>query len=198
MKDSLYTLFYSALLGTLCAVLLTATSLQCKPLQEANERAEVFRNKLVVLGIEFDKKDNAETIETLYGDNVLEEETEGLQMFRYPKEGAAKSVGVPIEGPGLWGPVYGFISLESDLNTIQAISFYKQEETPGLGGEIGSAGFQKQFKGKTINGLHFVRNKKAENADEIDAITGATLTCDKVQKMIDDLAAKLKTARSGK
>lgn len=198
MKDSLYTLMYAALLGTLCAVLLTATNLQCKPLQEANERAEIFRNKLGVLGIEFDKKASADTIETLYEENVLEDESEELQMFRYPKEGPVKAVGAPIEGPGLWGPIYGFISLESDLNTVRAISFYKQEETPGLGGEIGSVGFQNQFEGKTIDGLHFVRGREAEADDEIDAITGATLTCDKVQKMIDDLALKLEAARSGK
>jgi len=198
VKDSLYTLIYSALLGTLCAVLLTATSAFCKPRQEANEKAEIIRNKLSVLGVTFDPKASAETLIQLYDSSVADTEYDGLDTFVYPKEGTPKAIGVPIEGPGLWGPIHGFMSLDGDLSTIRAVSFYKQEETPGLGGEISTPGFQKQFEGKTIDGLHFVRGKKAQKTNEIDAISGATLTCNKIQKMIDQLADRLKSVRAAK
>ena len=42
----------------------------------------------------------------------------------------------PIEGKGLWSTLYGFLALNSDLNTVEGIIFYQHGETPGLGGEI--------------------------------------------------------------
>ena len=43
---------------------------------------------------------------------------------------------LPIKGYGLWSTLYGFIALESDLETVAGIGFYEHAETPGLGGEI--------------------------------------------------------------
>ena len=57
---------------------------------------------------------------------------------------------VPFSGSGVWGPIEGVLALEPDMQTIRGVRFYKQEETPGLGGEIASDWFQAQFKGKTL------------------------------------------------
>ncbi|HOC99815.1 MAG TPA: NADH:ubiquinone reductase (Na(+)-transporting) subunit C, partial [Myxococcota bacterium] len=43
---------------------------------------------------------------------------------------------LPIEGKGLWSTLYGYLALESDLNTIRGITYYQHGETPGLGGEV--------------------------------------------------------------
>ncbi|HAW18297.1 MAG TPA: NADH:ubiquinone reductase (Na(+)-transporting) subunit C, partial [Oceanospirillaceae bacterium] len=46
---------------------------------------------------------------------------------------------LPIHGYGLWSTLYGFIALESDLNTVSGLGFYEHAETPGLGGEVDNA-----------------------------------------------------------
>ncbi len=55
---------------------------------------------------------------------------------------------LPLEGKGLWGPIYGYISLKSDHSTIFGTTFDHKGETPGLGAEINTSWFEDQFKGK--------------------------------------------------
>ena len=46
---------------------------------------------------------------------------------------------LPISGQGMWSSLYGFLALETDLNTIAAVTFYEQTETAGLGDQIEDA-----------------------------------------------------------
>ena len=100
-----------------------------------------------------------------------------------------------FEGPGLWGPIKGFLALESDMKTIRGLTFYEQEETPGLGGEIVADWFREQFAGKTIvdaqgkAGIEIGGSKSGPN--HVDGITGATMTCDKVEAMLNKLVKTL-------
>lgn len=90
----------------------------------------------------------------------------------------------PVYGAGLWGPIWGYIALESDLQTICGVYFDHSGETPGLGAKIkDDPAFQAQFKGKKINvedpGHAFAVVKggvPAGNLSAVDAITGATIT----------------------
>lgn len=61
-----------------------------------------------------------------------------------------KKVILPIKGYGLWSTLYGFISLESDLNTVSGLTFYEHAETPGLGGEIDNPNWKAQWQGKKV------------------------------------------------
>jgi Na+-transporting NADH:ubiquinone oxidoreductase subunit C len=116
--------------------------------------------------------------------------------------GKPQLVAVPFTGPGLWGPIKGVMSLEPDLLTIREISFYQQEETPGLGGEIGSKWFQDQFKGKEIvspagePGFHIRKPGNPLDENSVDGISGATMTSERVQSIIDNLAKDLYGERS--
>ncbi len=115
--------------------------------------------------------------------------------------GEKKVTAVAFAGPGLWGPIEGYLALDPDMRTIHGITFYKQEETPGLGGEIGAQWFQQQFVGKTIvgpdgkPGIELVGGGKASGDNEVDAISGATLTSDKVQAMLKDVMEKIVEAK---
>lgn len=89
----------------------------------------------------------------------------------------------PNYGAGLWGPIWGYISLKSDYNTVYGAYFSHKSETPGLGAEIATPRFQKQFEGKEIfDGSSFcsVTIKKGGatpgNKHEVDAISGGTIT----------------------
>ena len=101
---------------------------------------------------------------------------------------------IPIRGTGLWGPIWGYIALNEDKQTIYGAIFDHQGETPGLGAEIATPGFQEQFKGKEIfdaNGAYadFIVAKSGEKApaqSSVDAISGGTITSKGVQTMLAD------------
>ena len=200
MKDSLHTIIYATILGVVCALLLTGAATITKPYQERNAKAEKIRSILGVLEAEFAPEASAEELVEIYKKNVREEQEGQLTVYVYaPAEanGEIKAVAVDFAGPGLWGPIKGFLSLEPDRKTIRGIVFYEQEETPGLGGDIDTAGFRDQFKGKTIEdetgqpGIRMIVREGASEANEVDAISGATMTCDKVEEMLNEVIQKI-------
>ena len=97
---------------------------------------------------------------------------------------------IPVTGMGLWGPVWGYVALEKDMNTIAGIIMAHKGETPGLGDEIATAKYQAKFVGKTIfEGNKFVsvtlrKGGAKDPAHEVDAITGGTKTSDGVSAML--------------
>jgi len=189
MKGSAYTIGYAAVLGTVCAVLLTGASALTEPRRKANAKAEETRHILDVLGVPVDEAASPEDMLEAFNDNVTLARQGGLDVYAYEKTGA---VAVPFAGPGLWGPVKGFLSLESDRKTIHGVTFHEQEETPGLGGEISARWFRDRFRGKSIigaDGTPGMAIRRAgggiPGANEVDAISGATMTCDKVQAMLN-------------
>ncbi len=194
-KRSTYSIFYAAALGLVCALALTAVDRATEERKAANAQAEEVRNILTVLGVPFDAGDSAAGLLETYGTAVTEEERGDSSFYVYDNPDAGVLSATRFEGPGLWGPVEGLICLEEDMRTIYAVSFYRHEETPGLGGEISSDWFQGQFRGKSIvdesgvPGISVVGG--ADGISEVDAITGATMTGDKVEEMLNGLIEEL-------
>ena len=100
---------------------------------------------------------------------------------------------LPIKGYGLWSTLYGFIALESDLQTVAGIGFYEHTETPGLGGEVDNPKWKASWKGKrayddnallieVIKGKVDVSREGAES--QIDGLAGATLTTKGVDNLV--------------
>ncbi len=89
---------------------------------------------------------------------------------------------IPVHGYGLWSTLYGFVALESDLNTIAGLGFYDHGETPGLGGEVDNPRWKALWPGKRVyNGnqvaIGLIKGKADPNASyEVDGLSGATLT----------------------
>jgi len=194
VKNNVYTLFYAGVLGTVCSLLLTAAASFTKPYQQANAEAEKNRNILGVLHVPYPAESSSQELVKIYKDNVRQEQKGELKMYRYvpPKDsGNEETVAVGFEGPGLWGPVKGFLALDKDMRTIRGVTFYEQEETPGLGGEIAASWFQEQFVGKSIvdqagNPGIIISSSEGQAPNKVDAISGATMTCDKVQAMLNE------------
>lgn len=200
MNDRAYTLVYSAVLGVACAVLLTGVGQLTKKYRDANANAEKYRNVLHVLGVPFSPKGSASELVRLFNQSVRQETLDGRPFYRYidGASGEVKSVAVEFRGMGLWGPIRGLLALEPDMKTIRSVSFYEQEETPGLGGEIGSEWFQTQFEGKKVAGtdgtpgIRILKGKgAATEQNEVDGITGATLTCAKVEGILNEVIRTL-------
>lgn len=100
---------------------------------------------------------------------------------------------LPIKGYGLWSTMYGFLALESDLQTVAGIGFYEHAETPGLGGEIDNPNWKASWVGKqaysqsdlvlsVIKGR--VDTERAGSESQIDGLAGATLTTRGVDKLV--------------
>jgi Na+-transporting NADH:ubiquinone oxidoreductase subunit C len=108
-------------------------------------------------------------------------------LYIYEKDGQRGYV-VPLQGSGLWDDIWGNIALASDFNTVVGVTFDHAGETPGLGAEIATKGFQEPFIGKHIydaNGnFTSVPVKKNAVDNEVDAISGGTITSTAVSDML--------------
>lgn len=119
-----------------------------------------------------------------------------LPVYTVSKEGSeeVEYYVMPIYGYGLWDNIFGYVSLQSDLNTVQGVIFDHVGETPGLGARITEAEVQKRYQGKEIynekSELVSVDMQKGEGADysnephKVNGMTGATITGVGVNKMM--------------
>lgn len=115
-----------------------------------------------------------------------------LPMFIAEKDGERYSI-IPLLGKGLWGPVWGYVSLHSDNNTVYGAVFDHQGETPGLGAEINTDKFQKNFDNKKIfdenNSFKSIKVVKGgvlpSDNHAVDGISGGTITSKGVSDMLD-------------
>lgn len=109
---------------------------------------------------------------------------------------SVQSIGFYLRGKGLWGTIQAFMAVNTDFSRAIGIDFTEQVETPGLGARITEQEFKSYFRNLDIdlvsrsetNGLEMVRSKDipntAESTNELQAVTGATQTCNGVLNML--------------
>ncbi len=115
-----------------------------------------------------------------------------LPVYVFEKDGAEVNV-IPCYGAGLWGPIWGYIAFNADCTEILGAYFDHESETPGLGAKIkDEAWFREQFKGKKVNfskpddAFNIVKGGAPAGDDSaVDAITGATMTCNGLDAALD-------------
>lgn len=117
---------------------------------------------------------------------------------------------IPLRGSGLWDAIWGYISLESDVNTIAGATFDHKGETPGLGAEITKPYFEQKFVDEKVYdesgnlvGVSVVKGySQPNNHDDhkVDIISGATITSvgvsDMIQERLKHYQAYFKTLES--
>ena len=171
-----------------------------KPMQEVNVALDKKKQILASLNIRDLANNEAEA---KYGEVVKKEVTigDGLMLYDCQVDGKQKYV-VPVRGMGLWGPIWGYVALDEDKNTVYGAYFNHESETAGLGAEIkDSRAWQDQFRGKKVfaadgETVAIAVKKKADVKNpesECDAVTGATLTSDGVSLMLQESFAKYKS-----
>ncbi len=116
------------------------------------------------------------------------------EVYLIGSEENFEQIVLPVHGLGLWSTLYGFVSLESDLQTISGLKFYKHAETPGLGGEVDNPVWQGKWKGKlafdeagqlqveVVKGV--VDPASSTAAYQVDGLAGATLTSRGVSQLL--------------
>ena len=214
-----YTIGFATIMVIIVAALLSSAAIGLKPFQSKNIEQEKKQNILKSVGVEVSR----EQAEIDYSTYIKEElvvnhqgeiqegsafnidlskevrkdvKDQSFPLYVAEVEGEVRYI-IPLRGKGLWGPIWGFISLEKDLNTISAAVFDHKAETPGLGAEINRDFFQDPFAGKTIfDGEEFKSIKVikggAKEGDKhgVDGISGGTITSDGVTDMIFERLSK--------
>ena len=126
-----------------------------------------------------------------YRDKTLAETDKNYPLFIGKNKGGETVYIIPVVGKGLWGPVWGNISVGKDKQTIVGASFGHKTETPGLGAEISQAFFVDGWRGEKISDVDFNYSKFEVVKDgsgkklpgKVDGITGGTITSKGVEEM---------------
>lgn len=173
-----YMLLYALGLAAVVAVLLTLVATSLKPRQQKNQDAEKKQMILKTIGIETSREEAAE----LFEKNVrIPQKSNGEDDYYLFNGGVI----IPLKGNGLWGPIGGYLALDSTFTVVGAV-FTHESETPGLGAEIATDKFAQRFVGKQMASQPIVVKKNADHnsINEVDAISGSTMTCNGVSAMM--------------
>lgn len=211
-QGNTYTFLYAVILVVIVAALLAIVALWLQPAQNDNIENEKRQNILRTVKIQSTAADSKELFdkyiteqfvvnskgERVEGDafriNMAQEYKKSCEQRQLPvfvadtKDG--KKYILPMYGKGLWGPIWGFVALDEDKNTVYGTVFDHKSETPGLGAEITTPHFNQEFDGKLIfdNGqlvsIAVVKGGNASGPHEVDAISGGTITSRSVEAML--------------
>ena len=210
-----YTIIYASVMVVIVAFLLAFISDSLKTKQSENVRLD--KMKQILSAINVDTK--GEDVQTLYNKYVKEAEilnpngevvanTGGfeinmptemakpaaerqLPLFICEVEGQTKYV-IPLSGAGLWGPIWGYVGLDDNKDTVFGVYFSHASETPGLGAEITTTKFKDEFLGKQVlkNGEVALAVEKfgkvTDPTYQVDGISGGTITSLGVSTMIKE------------
>ena len=180
MKDKVLMVVFVLVLGSVLTTALVGVDYYTADRIKANEEFKIKTRVLGALGIPY-TSDKVE-VEANFSKNV-QEKVLGEKEFYISQDG---NIAFQFNGSGLWGPIQGVLALSPDLKTIKGLTIIHQEETPGLGGRIVEENFLNRFSGKKISpNLVITRPGKASAENEVDGITGATLTSDAFGKILN-------------
>ena len=220
-RDSnLYTFLFVGIMIVGIASILAYTSQTLKPMQDENVKNENMQNILSTVGINVSREEAEKSykkyiveelalnIDGSINENInpfsdlnlakeLKKDYEDQHFPLYVAEiNSEKYYIIELRGTGLWDAIWGYISLKSDFNTVNGVSFDHKGETAGLGAEITKDWFKESFKDEKIFnsngelvGITVLKgNNDPNNIDkddhEVDAISGSTITGDGVTDMI--------------
>ena len=197
-------ILFALMVSLICSLMITAAATGLKGLQQKNIALDRKVNLLRAAGmVQPGEKPPGEEISRLYDSRIREVAVDSqgkilekgaqnaMRIYLILSEDDPNRVDgyiLPINTRGLWGKIHGYLAFENDGQTVAGFSVYSHSETPGLGGEIESAWFQKNFKGKKILNSQgkFVSVRIAKGSAEnlpkkmqenyVDGISGATLT----------------------
>ncbi len=178
MKEQISMIFFVVILGVVAAGILVGTDGYTRQRINDNEDYALKSTILNAFDIDYD----ADEVVSVYDDSITESELNGM-TFYYSESG---DTGFRFEGKGLWGPIRGFMTMEPDGLTIKGIQIIYNEETPGLGGVVAEQWYLDKYKGKQFSPeIAIVKEADPASLTEVDAITGATMTSNAFQLMLN-------------
>jgi len=216
-----YIFIFSTVMVVIVASLLSLAATLLQPAQERNLEIEKKKSMLESIRVPATRKNAVDLYDKyITGSFVLNTKGEVLEnvdaftvvlkneqkkpleeqylpvFMSVPDNGEQVAI-LPVEGKGLWGPIYGYVSLLPDMNTIYGVTFDHKGETPGLGAEINTTWFESMFHDKKLfDNEEFVSVKVVKGGADtndihgVDAISGGTITSKGLEKMLFDCIVK--------
>lgn len=201
-----YAIVYAMLVVVIVAFLLAAVSSALKPMQDENIRLDKMKQILASLNIkdvqdakaEYEAVVKSDAIIDINGNQVAAEggfdvsndavNADNLPIYICEVDGETKYV-IPMTGQGLWGGIWGYMAVNNDGNSIYGVYYSHSSETPGLGAEIASEKFTSRFIGKNVMAvgevaIETVKGRLEKEATQVNAVSGATITCNGVNAML--------------
>ncbi len=223
-NSNTYQILYSAIMVVLVGAVLAVIYMTLKPMQDENRAndkrkqilsalniasandAEVKQNyeKFIVMDMLVDAEGNVvDSASNVAFDIDMKANVKAsaqdrkLPVFKCKLDDGSTKYVIPAYGAGLWGPIWGFVAIDSDGSTVYGANFSHEGETPGLGARIAEEPFQKEFKDKQLfkegefKNVEVVKKgqKPSNDGDYVDALTGATITSRGVSDMLKDCLA---------
>ena len=190
MKDKIKMIVFVLVLGAVLTCALVSVDAFTAPYIAMNKIKKLQESVLAAAGIDYTEKTresifSSEIEERLFPDEFQKKDAQDAEKKKYYVMSDGKVV-FEFSGPGLQGRIHGALALDGDLDTIKGITIIHQEETPGLGGRIVEAQFLDRFKNKKLFPEFRIRPPgKARGINEIDGMSGATLSCMALEQMLN-------------
>jgi Na+-transporting NADH:ubiquinone oxidoreductase subunit C len=230
-QSNVYTIIYIIVLVVVVGAALAFTATSLKDRQQANADADKMKQILAAVHVVPDGDVQADFNKYITDQFVVNEDGQKIDGKAFDIDVAVQSKEadtakrllpvyvcdmkdsglkyiLPVYGAGLWGPIWGYVALDSDGSTVYGAYFAHASETPGLGAEIEKPAFTDQFPGKQMfkgdQMLPVAVVKKGQaptgNEDYVNGISGGTITSKGVSAMISNCLkpyeAFLKTLRN--
>lgn len=173
MKKIIHIIVTLSIIGAISGGLLSRVNNWADPLIAENKRAETEKGIFLVHP---DGK---------YYEKINTPDLEIYKVFNESKLPIGYSL--VCEGNGFQGKIRLIAGLNTDLSKITSLEILEQVETPGLGTKITEEPFKKQFKGLlTIPKIEWIKGKPPEKPNEIQTITGATISSKSVVAIVNE------------
>jgi len=186
-NGNVYTIVYAAIMVIIVAFLLAFVASALKETQDKNVALDTKKQILASLNIR-----DCEDADAKYNEVVAPGEL-NRDTLTAVVNGEEKLI-VRVKGAGLWGGIWGWVSINKDGKTVFGTFFNHESETAGLGARIkDDQSFQDAFQNKQIFdesgnvALSVLKKGKEGNLSQeyvVEAVTGATLTSNGVNDMI--------------
>ena len=220
-QSNTYTILYSAIMVIVVGAVLALVYGALKPKQEENIKIDKMKQMLSAVRIVTESDDQVIDTYNKYipeafiinvaGETVSNDKDAAfaidmakemkkpssermLPVYKFVGDDAQVRYIVPLSGAGLWGAIWGYVSIDANGSTLYGAYFSHASETPGLGAEIEKPDFQEQFQDKNLftdgefKPVEVMKagQKPTNGADYVDAISGGTITSKGVQSMLND------------
>ena len=189
LKRKLLDVLFIVVLGVVSVAMLLAAQNYSAPAVKRFRETRLKTNILTAAGIAWTQAD----FKDVFDQRVREETRGGLTWYV-----ADSLIIYEFKGRGLWGMIEGIATFDSALTHFVSVRVLSQEETPGLGDRIKEPDYLATYQGKTATEpLDLALRHKASLPNEVDAISGATLSSEALVTIVGGAAARLRAAKGG-
>ncbi len=198
-NSNLFQAWLVLVLATLFGTALAGIQTKLGPIIEANKIEETMAKiPSLVLGEKKAARMRVQKNNLALASRVIEIEKNGIKKFytvydAFFKDGSTAGHVAKASGQGYADKIEVLVGLDADAETITGLFILDQKETPGLGNRILEKEWRDQFLDQPSNKRLVVVKGGAGKGNEIDAISGATISSRSVTSIVNNTVTDIKT-----